>query len=410
VQNGFEVEVVMSQSALRFIGAATFEGLTGKRVHTDLYESGRAMAHINLMRWCDLAIVCPASANTIAKMAQGLGDDLISTMFLAHDFSKPYLIAPAMNVAMYRHPATQANLAKLRQFGVMILDSANGRLACGEVGEGRLLEPEEIVREIEMAIVGQGNSENMIQSRTSDETLATKDNSAPMRANAKRVLITSGGTREAIDGVRYIGNTSSGRTGTTLAEELSGQGFEVTLLRAENSVAPSSSAQIRAETFKNFKSLQQKLETELRLNDYDFVVHAAAVSDYSLNSIADAAGKKIDPSGKIDSMSEEIVFSLKKNPKLVDSIKSASKNRDVKLVAFKLTNTALLEEQTQAVHRLSQHAHPDWIIHNDMKQIESGEHRFNIYEGATPSLKRDAVGAKALAKELSHLFSQGGQA
>ena len=142
VQDGYTVQTVASKAALEFIGPATLEGLTGRAVECETFASGRAMQHIHLAKWADLTIVCPASANTINKLASGIGDDLLTTLFLAHDFKKPYLLAPAMNTLMYRHPATAASLQKLASFGVAILETASGVLACGDVGEGRLLEPE----------------------------------------------------------------------------------------------------------------------------------------------------------------------------------------------------------------------------------------------------------------------------
>ncbi|HHH52247.1 MAG TPA: bifunctional phosphopantothenoylcysteine decarboxylase/phosphopantothenate--cysteine ligase CoaBC, partial [Bacteroidetes bacterium] len=120
VQNGFEVNVVVTNDALNFIGEATIEGLTGNEVYTDLYESGKMMSHINLMKWADLIIVVPATANTINKFANGIGDNLITSLFLAFDFSKPYLIAPAMNTNMLLHPSTQKSFSKLNNWGIKI--------------------------------------------------------------------------------------------------------------------------------------------------------------------------------------------------------------------------------------------------------------------------------------------------
>ena len=148
VQAGCEVQVVASPAALQFVGNATIEGLTGKPVVSDLYASGNAMDHIHLVRWADLILVAPASANFINKIARGVGDDLLTTMFLAHDFKKPYLVAPAMNTSMYLHPATQDSIQALKKMGVEILETASGVLACGEVGWGRLLEPDLIVQEV----------------------------------------------------------------------------------------------------------------------------------------------------------------------------------------------------------------------------------------------------------------------
>ena len=142
VQAGFDVQPVCTPSALEFIGPATLNGLTGKAVLTNTFEAGRAMDHINLAKWADLTILCPATANQINKLAAGIGDDIVSTLFLAHDFQKPYWIVPAMNEKMWSHPATQASVAKILTWGVRVVDPAVGHQACGDFGAGRMIEPE----------------------------------------------------------------------------------------------------------------------------------------------------------------------------------------------------------------------------------------------------------------------------
>jgi phosphopantothenoylcysteine decarboxylase/phosphopantothenate--cysteine ligase len=142
----------MSKSSLEFVGAATIEGLTGEAPITDMYATGNVMDHINLMRWSDLVLVAPATANYINKIASGVGDDLLTTLFLAHDFNKPFLIAPAMNTKMYLHPVTQNSITLLKKLGIEILETASGVLACGEIGSGRLLEPDLIFKEVEKSL------------------------------------------------------------------------------------------------------------------------------------------------------------------------------------------------------------------------------------------------------------------
>ena len=152
IQDGHEVQTVASRGALEFVGSATLEGLTGKPVFTDVYERGRMMDHIHLSKWADLSIVCPASANTINRLAAGLASDPIGALFLSHDFTRPYLLAPAMNQQMFRHPVTQASLARLESFGARILAVEEGHQACGDMGPGRLAEPERILTAIEEAL------------------------------------------------------------------------------------------------------------------------------------------------------------------------------------------------------------------------------------------------------------------
>lgn len=141
-QSDFEVQTVCTPSTLEFIGQATLSGLTGKPVLTNTFEPARAMDHIHLAKWAELTILCPATANQINKMAAGIGDDIVSTLFLAHDFKKPYWIVPAMNEKMWSHPATQASVAKILTWGVKVVDPTVGHQACGDFGAGRMVEPE----------------------------------------------------------------------------------------------------------------------------------------------------------------------------------------------------------------------------------------------------------------------------
>jgi phosphopantothenoylcysteine synthetase/decarboxylase len=148
VQEGHEVKVVATRGALEFVGKASLEGLSGQPVFCDIYEEGRMMDHIHLSKWADLSVLAPASANTIARLAQGLSDDPIGTLFLAWDLKKPYWLAPAMNQQMYQHPATQEALKKLGSWGVRLLQGDSGHQACGDVGPGRLMEPDQIYETI----------------------------------------------------------------------------------------------------------------------------------------------------------------------------------------------------------------------------------------------------------------------
>jgi phosphopantothenoylcysteine decarboxylase / phosphopantothenate---cysteine ligase len=153
VKRGIAVQTVASAGALRFVGAATLEGLTGRAPFTDLYEAGRMMDHIRLARWADIALLCPATANSINRLAAGLADDAIGALFLAWELDhKPYLVAPAMNATMWDHPATLATRERLAGFGAKLLPVGDGRLACGEQGEGRLLEVDQLEKLVLQAL------------------------------------------------------------------------------------------------------------------------------------------------------------------------------------------------------------------------------------------------------------------
>jgi phosphopantothenoylcysteine decarboxylase/phosphopantothenate--cysteine ligase len=378
VKAGHEVEVVATRSALKFVGEATLEGLTGRRVHTDTFESGAYMQHIHLMRWADAAILCPASANTLNKFAAGVGDDLVTTLFLAHDFKKPYLVAPAMNQTMYAHPATQASLKQLSTWGLQVLNTGTGALACGENGEGRMLEPEQIFEALTAAL----------------------KNLSPVTSPVPRILITSGGTSEPIDGVRSITNTSTGRTGAELAETLAHQGFDVTLLHAESAVTPPNHAHISMKSFASFASLQTLLDETLTNEKFDAVIHLAAVADYSLAEVvSNGAVTKAPINGKLDS-GEELVLKLKRNPKLIDTIKAKAPN--AKVIAFKLTRTLSTDERKAAVEQLAKHANADFIVHNDLEEITAHQHPFTIYQANVPI--KTTSGARNLAHSLAGLI------
>jgi len=145
----FDVQVVASQSLFQFVGPSTLEGLTGKPALTDMYEQGRAMDHIQLARQTDLMLLCPATANTINKLSAGIAEDLIGSLFLANNFKTPYWIIPAMNSEMYQHPATVDSLGRLKKWGCRVFDTTEGRLACGEYGHGKMLEPSTVFTEIQ---------------------------------------------------------------------------------------------------------------------------------------------------------------------------------------------------------------------------------------------------------------------
>lgn len=206
IERGFEVKVVMTQGATRFVTPLTFQAVSGHPVRHALWDAAEeaGMGHIALARWADLVLVAPASAHLIARLAHGLADDLLTTLCLAA--GSPLALAPAMNPHMWRHPATQANLALLKSRGVRILGPADGPEACGESGPGRLLEPPALAACAAAILSGEPPARQL------------------------RVLITAGPTREPLDPVRYLSNRSSGRMGYALAQAFRDGGAEVTLI------------------------------------------------------------------------------------------------------------------------------------------------------------------------------------
>lgn len=393
VQNNYDVQVVATESALKFIGNSTIEGLTGKPVLSDLYKEGHNMEHISLMNWADMIVVAPATANYINKISAGLGDDLASTLFLAHDYKKPFLIAPAMNTKMYLNPITQKSIGYLKSLGIIILETASGVLACGEVGFGKLLDPELLFQEIK-------NNLN-----TPPDTPTQKSKEKTFRAN--KVLITAGGTIEPIDGVRSIINTSTGQTGSRIADFLYEMGLDVHLLISANSTYKFNKA-FRTEEFTDFHTLNNSIKSNLANDTYDIFIHSAAVSDYSLEKV-ELDGIQHSPSRKIkfNSDADNILLHLKKNPKIVNSIKDLSKNKNIKLIAFKLTNNANHEEVQIAINKLFNASQADFIIHNDLSTINKtqNKHTFNVFK--PNSLIAENITLDQLFTHLSNIVDKG---
>lgn len=376
VQQGHRVRTVVTAAGLRFIGPATLEGLTGEPPQTDLFAPGTALEHIDLVRWADLVLVCPATAHSLNRFAAGLADDLAGALMLARERDRPLLIVPAMNPAMWSHPATQAAVARLQEWGARFVGPAQGRTACGEAGEGRMVEPDEILVAVAAALA------------------------RPVAA--KRILVTSGATAERLDGVRVLTNTSTGRTGADLARHLAVAGHQVTLLRAAS--APAAGSGVRDETFVTFADLDAALDRLLGTVDFDVVIHASAVGDFGLGAMwvdgveHPAGGTKLDSGRKV-------LVELRPQPKLVDSLRERSRNPSLTVIAFKLTDGADPAAAQTAVATLFQRAGVDFVVHNDntVRGADPGQFPATIHRrdgGATiPCATR-----VDLAAQLAHLI------
>jgi len=265
IKDGFDVRIVMTQAASRFITPATMQALSGQLVHTDLWDETipNAMGHIDLSRDRDLIVVAPASADFIGKLAGGLADDLLSTLCMAREC--PLLVAPAMNRQMWESPATRRNIDRIVEDGVIVLGPASGDQACGETGMGRMLEPEELYAEI----------------------LASMQ---PKLLNGVRVLITAGPTFEPIDAVRGITNRSSGRMGYAVAQAALEAGAQVTLVSGTTALAPPSKARlVRVVTA---EEMLKAVEAEVANSDVFIAV--AAVADYRVAKPNSQKMKKSD--------------------------------------------------------------------------------------------------------------------
>lgn len=264
VKAGHEVQVAMTEAATHFVGPATFQALSGKPVLTQLWDgaSGNGMAHIDASRAADAILIAPASANFIAKLAHGLADDLLSTLCLAR--ACPLAVAPAMNKQMWDNPATQRNLAQLRQDGIKVFEPASGAQACGEVGMGRMQEVENLLLELEALF-------------------------QPKLLAGRRVLVTAGPTYEAIDPVRGITNLSSGKMGYAVARAAWEAGAEVLLISGPTNRAPPPVRTIQV------TSAQEMHDAVMReIKSQSIFISVAAVADYRVAQTARQKIKKTD--------------------------------------------------------------------------------------------------------------------
>lgn len=285
VLGGHDVHVIATENALRFVGRPTLEAISRNPVHTDLYEGVAEVRHVAIGQAADLIVVAPATANTIAKLATGLADDLLGNSILAS--TAPVVIAPAMHTEMWQHPATVANIATLRERGVTIVGPESGQLTGADSGPGRMSEPSEIV---------------------ASAIAATR----PKDLSGLRVLVSAGGTREPIDPVRYIGNRSSGRQGAEIALAAKRRGADVTLVAAHFDVDRPTG--IRTVDVATAEELRITMLTESARADV--VVMAAAVADYRPERVSGVKLKK-------DDLGAELELRLVKNPDILRELTEA---------------------------------------------------------------------------------------
>jgi phosphopantothenoylcysteine decarboxylase/phosphopantothenate--cysteine ligase len=263
MQQGHEVQVIMTAAAGEFVRPLTFAALTGRKVLTDLFAIESAIEHISVAQEHELLVIAPATADLLGKLAYGLAGDFLTTLYLA--FTGPVVLAPAMNVNMWQHPATQTNLETLRKRGHAIVEPESGYLACGMTGPGRLADPETIVRAIEM---------EMRKRRDLDEEV---------------VLITAGPTQEPLDPVRYISNRSSGKMGYALAEAAAARGARVVLISGPVHIAPPRGT---VELIPVRTAAEMRDRVFEHLGPASIVIKAAAVADFHLSRVPDQKVKK----------------------------------------------------------------------------------------------------------------------
>jgi phosphopantothenoylcysteine decarboxylase/phosphopantothenate--cysteine ligase len=317
VLDGHDVHVIATEAALRFVGKPTLEAISRNPVNQDLYEGVAQVRHVSIGQSADLIVIAPATANTLAKLAHGLADDLLGNTVLAS--TAPVVVAPAMHTEMWNNEATRANVALLRSRGVTIVGPASGRLTGQDVGAGRMSEPDEIVRAA-LAVVA-GSSEEPAGDLA-----------------GLRVLISAGGTREPLDPVRFLGNRSSGRQGVALAAAAAERGASVTLLAAHLEVpVPDGITVVPVQTTADLDEAARAHAPQS-----DLVIMSAAVADYRPAGVAEEKIKK-------ESTGERMTLELVRNPDILATL--AAERHDGQVVVGFAAETAPDEDELVRIGR-----------------------------------------------------------
>jgi len=330
-ERGISVRCVLTKGGAEFVTPLSLSALSEEPVYQDLFSltDEAEMGHIQLSRQADLIVVAPASADILARMAAGLSNDLATTVLLATD--KPVLVAPAMNVRMWDHPATQANLALLRSRGVSVVGPTEGPMACGEFGYGRMVEPSQILESVLTAL-----------------NIGSIPKRGPL--SGRSALVTSGPTHEPIDPVRYIANRSSGKQGHAIARALSDLGAAVTLVSGPTQLPdPAGVTVVRIE------SAEEMLAACLSAMPVDMAVFAAAVADWRVKGQAETKLKKQEGTAPPP-------LELVENPDILKTVSTQSNGRPALVVGFAAETGSVIEK----AHAKRLRKGCDWILANDV--------------------------------------------
>ena len=343
---GCDVRVAMTRHACEFIQPLTFRALSGTYVLVDDYapDNPDPIAHITFSQTINLFIIAPATANVLAKMANGIADDFLTSTYLA--CTAPVVVAPAMNTAMWHHPATQRNVQRLKAAGVHIIEPDEGEMACGTIGPGRLSAPERIVEKaLEILFANSTRDHSQVEWGRSTET---ED------LSAERILITAGATREPIDPVRFISNRSSGRMGFALAEAAKRRGANVMVIAGATNVARPAGVSVIEVT-----STEEMLAAvREKIIDATTFIAAAAVADYRAKEPADS---------KIKKSKNELTLKLERTPDILGEV-SRSRRQDQLVIGFAAETNDLLTNAREKLTRKGLHM----IVANDVSRNDSG--------------------------------------
>ena len=343
-KKGYNVKVVMTENATKIIGPLTLETLSRNRIYVDMWDSNPhyEVEHISLADWADMVLIAPATYNIIGKVANGIADDMLTTILSAVSIRKPVFFALAMNVNMYENPILKENINKLKSFGYRFIDAEEGLLACNYSAKGRMSEPEDIVDEIERY------------------SIFSKIENFDTALKGKKILITSGRTKENIDPIRYLSNNSSGKMGYSLAQAAADLGAEVTLISGPTDLKIPNG-------LRNFISVESALEMYEKVDEYfkntDIFIACAAVADYRPKEYKKEKIKKSD---------SDLVMELVRNP---DILLEMSKKKEKQLLVGFAAETNNIKEN--ALKKLEK-KNLDIIVANNASVMGSDENVIEI--------------------------------
>jgi len=359
LKKGFDIEVVMTSNAEKLIDKKEFEKVLGKKVHSGLFVKGwgykdyikrEESEHISLADKASLFLICPATANTIGKIANGVGDDLLTTSVMATN--APVVICPAMNCKMWENRIVKENVNKLRRMGYYFVGPEKGKLACGYSGIGRLSNINKILKSIKKMI----NIKKILKN--------------------KKIIVTAGGTVEEIDPVRVITNKSSGKMGVYIAEEAAKMGADVTLIRGNTSVEPF--GPIKDIKINSVNQLFNEIKKNIKKNE--IMIHAAAVSDFTIDkkSIVPNSLSRAQTNKKIKSNNKNsLILKLRKNKKIINEIKKI--NKKIKLVGFKAEYKVSEKELVNRASSLLKKAKAEFVVANDVSKGVFGSEDNDVF-------------------------------
>ena len=355
-----QVKTILTKSAKEFVTPLSISSLSQEKVYDDIFsvENESEIDHISLSRWADLIIVAPITANTISKLSSGSSDDLASTVILASD--KEIYLAPAMNVRMWEHPSTKENINKLKNFGYKIIGPEIGDMACGEFGKGKMTEPNEIIKKIEIYFNNKKKNKKF------------------------KALVTAGPTREYIDPVRFITNKSSGKQGYEIAKSFKDNGFETTLISGQSNLDP-----ISGLNFIKVDTAQEMFDETIKNLPADVAVFTAAVADYKITNYENKKIKK-----------ENLNLSLEKNIDILANISKHNSLRPKLTIGFAAETSDLVKNSLKKLEEKN----CDWIVANDVSDksigFDSEDNQVSIFYKNNTSETLDKMSKSLIAKEL----------